>query len=172
MIERRRVLQLNADYRLLSIISLKRAIGLFLSDKITILEEDRNLPIIHPLVGIRPPVVIVLKRYISVPYKNARLTRKNILLRDEYQCQYCGIKLGKHNSTVDHIIPRSHKDSPGNRWTNLVACCNKCNSYKDNRLLSETNLKLKRLPYKPQLEDLVVMSRELRETLKKFRGER
>jgi 5-methylcytosine-specific restriction endonuclease McrA len=47
-------------------------------------------------------------------------------------CWYCGLKVGYHNLTMDHVIPlarggRSTKD-------NLVPCCKECNIKKKNAL--------------------------------------
>lgn len=46
-------------------------------------------------------------------------------------CTYCG----KDGGTVDHVIPlsRGGKD----HWTNMVPCCEPCNSEKSNKLLGE-----------------------------------
>jgi 5-methylcytosine-specific restriction endonuclease McrA len=42
-------------------------------------------------------------------------TRRNVLVRDRFCCQYCG---GGRNLTLDHVVPvsRGGKDT----WTNLV----------------------------------------------------
>ncbi len=170
MLGRKSVLQLNADYKLISIISLQRAICLYMSNKVAILEEDQTRPILHKKLGIKPPIIVALKRYISIPYRTARVTRKNVLLRDENKCQYCGVHLGKHNATVDHVVPRSHKHFPGNIWTNVVACCMKCNLKKDNKLLVNTDMQLIRRPFKPQLDDLLVTNYELKRILNKYTG--
>jgi 5-methylcytosine-specific restriction endonuclease McrA len=72
------------------------------------------------------------------------LSRKNLLLRDRYTCQFCGRAFPAHELTLDHVIPRSrggHTD-----WDNLVACCHKCNNLKGDRLPEEAGLKLLRPP--------------------------
>ena len=72
------------------------------------------------------------------------LSRKNILMRDRYTCQYChrtppGVEL-----TLDHVIPRSRAGET--TWENLVACCHGCNNKKGNRTPEEAGLKLTRAP--------------------------
>lgn len=57
--------------------------------------------------------------------------RKEILVRDNYTCQYCG----NHANTVDHIIARSRGGS--HEKSNLQASCRGCNSQKKDRSLKE-----------------------------------
>ena len=73
------------------------------------------------------------------------LTRKNIIQRDNYICQYCG-KYSK-DITIDHIVPKVKKGKDS--WENLVSACVKCNLKKGNKLISQTNMKLLRKPCKP-----------------------
>ena len=51
-------------------------------------EADDRLPIIGR--EIRVPRVLHLLRYERTPRAVVRLTRKNLMLRDQFQCQYCG----------------------------------------------------------------------------------
>jgi hypothetical protein len=55
-------------------------------------------------------------------WKKLRLT---VLMRDSYQCGYCG----QEADTVDHRISRARG---GSMWDieNLIACCKRCNSMK------------------------------------------
>jgi 5-methylcytosine-specific restriction endonuclease McrA len=63
----------------------------------------------------------------------------NILKRDQYRCQYCGLD-GMANfenfliMTVDFIIPRARKGKKDDR--NLVAACRPCNTLKGERTYS------------------------------------
>lgn len=167
----KRVIQLNADLELLTVVPMKKAISKVMTNKARIVEQDETRPIIHPLLDFRPPLIIALKEYVYVPFIKAKITRKNVLIRDKYICQYCGIKLGKGNrATIDHVIPKSRSNCPGNTWENLVACCQKCNNKKDNKTPSEADMKLARKPEKPQSEDLLIGDRVLREKYKKLKG--
>ena len=49
-------------------------------------------------------------------------TKRRIMERDRYTCQYCGA----HATVIDHIIPRDTFGS-SNRDDNLVASCVRCN---------------------------------------------
>ena len=91
------------------------------------------------------PSVIRLQKYIRKPYTSVKLSRKSILTRDNYTCQYCSGQ--EKHMTVDHVRPR-HKGGK-TIWENLVCSCRSCNSKKGGRTLKASNMKLKRQPFKP-----------------------
>lgn len=90
------------------------------------------------------PSVIRLKRYRYIPVRMQILSRKNILARDHYSCQYCDKKLPPAELTLDHI----HPQSKGGRdtWDNLVACCSPCNKKKADKTPEEAGMMLRRRP--------------------------
>ena len=69
----------------------------------------------------RLPSVIRLLEYRRIPHQTRALSRKNILMRDRYTCQYCQRTLPSGELTLDHVIPRSRAGESA--WENLVACC-------------------------------------------------
>lgn len=91
------------------------------------------------------PTIVRLLIYIRVPYKKIVLSRKNILRRDAYKCQYC--KRGDVPLTIDHIVPKSKGGDDS--WENLVAACVKCNNNKGDRSPDEAKMKLLKKPTKP-----------------------
>lgn len=91
------------------------------------------------------PSVIRLNRYIRIPYKKIDLSRKNIMRRDGYRCQYCGCKTKE--LTLDHIIPKSRGGA--DTWDNLTTACKKCNNKKGNRTPEEAGMKLLNPPSRP-----------------------
>jgi 5-methylcytosine-specific restriction endonuclease McrA len=100
------------------------------------------------------PTAIVLAKYVTVPYTNASLSRKNILQRDEYCCQYCSAHLHENNQTLDHVLPVSRGGK--HEWTNLVACCKPCNAKKANRTPEEASMQLLQKPSIPSRRVLAV----------------
>ena len=56
--------------------------------------------------------------------------REAIYLRDGYSCVYCGAAHDEtpHPLTLDHLLAREL--GGGNEHTNLVTCCYRCNSSK------------------------------------------
>jgi 5-methylcytosine-specific restriction endonuclease McrA len=93
---------------------------------------------------LRLPSVIRLLEYRRIPHQTRALSRKNILMRDRYTCQYCHKTLPSGELTLDHVIPRSRAGDT--TWENLVACCHPCNNRKGCRTPDEAGMKLARLP--------------------------
>jgi 5-methylcytosine-specific restriction endonuclease McrA len=116
-----------------------------------------------PSVQIAGPEVIVQR---TPAHKNlfkiAKLNRKNVLLRDNYTCQYCGQKLPSQELNIDHVIPKSKGGKL--RWKNVVASCITCNgNLKQNRTPGEAGMPLRSRPYVPRWLDL-----KQREAFKRF----
>ena len=142
----RRVLVLNQNYHPISVTPAKRAIILLFMEKVEVLEHYREF--IHsPSTSIQLPSVVRLNNYRRVRMRDIALTRKNILKRDHYTCQYCGIS--HQPMTIDHIIPK-HRDGK-DTWNNLVTACMKCNEKKGNRTPQMSNMPLMKKPRKPQI---------------------
>ena len=135
------VLVLNASYEPLNFASAKRALGLVYKGKAAI-EEDLGIISIH---GHRLPCVIRLVKYRKIPHRHMELSRRNIYIRDNYTCQYCGVSYPARMLTWDHVVPRSKGGR--NSWDNLVTACQSCNQKKGDRDLSELeDMKLIRVP--------------------------
>ena len=96
---------------------------------------------------IRMPSIIRMLYYIKRPMQKVALTKKNVLLRDDYTCQYCGVR-GERMMTVDHVVPRSRAGP--STWENLVCACMRCNNRKNNRSPQDANMKLQRRPKTPK----------------------
>ena len=134
------VLVLNASYEPLHICAARRALVLIVKDAAHIQEHAGRE--VH--AGIMFPTVIRLRSYRRVPHRIRVLTRKNILVRDSYQCQYCGKMFSAMELTLDHVIPRSKGGL--STWENLGACCSADNRRKADRTPEEAGLKLQRRP--------------------------
>ena len=115
----------------------------------------RNLPVRSaddclPIVGgeLRIPRVLHLLRYERTPRATVRLTRENLLLRDEFQCQYCSRRPVHRELNVDHVQPRSRGGEDS--WTNLVISCRSCNLKKGRRTPAEAGMHLLKEPKRPR----------------------
>jgi 5-methylcytosine-specific restriction endonuclease McrA len=140
---RRPVLVLNASYEPINICAARRAIVLILKG-VAAAEELCHVAV-HSAWRVMPlPSVIRLLEYRRIPHQTRPLSRKNILMRDRYTCQYCGRTLPSAELTLDHVIPRSRGGETA--WENLVTCCHDCNNRKGNRTPEEAGMKLLRLP--------------------------
>lgn len=141
----REVLILNQNYEPLSVTEVKRAFVISYLGKAQVIETYEGLHLNTVRKTYPVPSVVRLKSYVKISRRTISPTRRNILKRDEYRCQYCGTKVGP--MTVDHIIPKTMggKDV----WENLVCACVNCNSRKGNRSLREAGFELIRPPRKP-----------------------
>ena len=99
------------------------------------------------------PSVIVLFRYIDEKFFSLPCTRKNILTRDDHQCQYCGNHFRESDLTIDHVIPRSKGGK--NEWDNVATACRACNQQKSNYLVENSPVSLIRKPKKPSYRSLI-----------------
>ena len=141
-----RVLVLNATFEPINVCTVRRATVLVLKSKAEILERGKGALRSEHLAFDRP-VVIRLVTYVKVPrdVHRRKITRKAVLARDSWTCQYCGT--GKPGLTVDHVIPRSRGGK--SVWENIVAACASCNRRKGNRLPREVGMHPRHLPRPP-----------------------
>jgi len=140
------VLVLNASYEAINVCNLKRAITLIFKG-IACAEEEIEHEIRSASMVIRIPTVIRLLRYIHVPHRSVRFSRKNVLLRDNFKCQYCGEVFPPSLLTLDHVLPLSQGGKT--QWDNVVAACKACNIKKANRSPAEAGMNLLKRPIIP-----------------------
>jgi len=148
------VLLLNSTYQPLRLIGLSRALTLLLSGKAEVVETrgGRTLHTVNQTWQF--PSVICLKRYVHVPQRNATWSRRGVLVRDHFTCQYCGEKLHVRDATVDHVIPqwRCKKTGlPANTWTNTVTSCRACQSRKGGRSVHEAGMRFADPNFEPKI---------------------
>jgi len=147
------VLVLNADFQPLNVTTFRRGFNLVYKGKAEIVEHDASVDPIRSKEGrsYKRPLVIRLIRFIYVPFKKVPLSRYNIYRRDGHKCGYCG---SDKVLTLDHVIPKSR---PGgvNSWENLVTCCKKCNSKKDNKTPAEAGMTLRVKLYRPTYQQFI-----------------
>ncbi len=141
-----RVLVLNASFEPLSLISVQRAVVLLLREKAEAIENDISRFLHAERFSLPVPLVIRLVHYVPIPRRlKVPLTRKTLLSRDEYICQFCGTTVGP--LTVDHVMPRSRGGATS--WENCVAACLRCNHRKGNKTPEEAGMLLRKKPARP-----------------------
>lgn len=138
-----RTLLLNATFEPLCVVPIRRAVVLVLKGKAEIVTRS-DAELHSARLTIPSPSVIRLVHFVRVPYRSrAPLSRRAVFARDGHRCQYCN----RPAENIDHVIPRSRGGQ--HVWENVVASCRPCNSRKENRLLHETDLRLRRRPVAP-----------------------
>ena len=150
------VLVLNATYEPLNVVSVRRAVILLLKEKAEVLEAtDRRIRAAS--VSVPVPLVIRLVYYVRVPRRlDIPLTRRTVLLRDNYTCQYCGSQPAKSNLTIDHVLPKVRGGKT--TWDNVVCACKRCNLRKGSKPPQEANMPLRSKPGRPKFVALVFLS--------------
>ena len=146
------VLVLNANYSPMTVCTAKRAITLYFLDKIDVLSNYRE-KVHSPSITLDVPSVIKIKTYIKNNNMAVEISRKNVLERDSYTCQYCSKQ--SNSLTVDHVIPKFRGGQ--DIWENLVAACKECNQKKGERMPEEVGMPLNRKP-KGQIEYITFKS--------------
>lgn len=141
-----KVLTLSPTYEPLGVIDWEKAITLFCSGKVHVLSEYERA-IRSPTTEIKIPSVVVFKRGKNSKRNSIRFSRKNVWIRDEGRCQYCGCEVSIKNFTLDHVVPRTLGGTTV--WTNVVTCCASCNQRKGDKLLHKCGMKLRKTPSKP-----------------------
>jgi len=141
-----RTLLLNTTFEPISVLSWKKAVTLVFLGKVEVLKEyEREIRGVS--VNMRQPAVIRLLRLVRNNHVNVKFSRKNIFLRDNYTCQYCGRKFEPKSLTCDHIIPRSRGGEA--EWTNIVTSCLHCNLKKGDKLPDEAGMHPRKRPSRP-----------------------
>jgi len=118
-------------------------------DEFTTTEKDENFNYINGKdYYVRMPEISVCSNYSSIPKSKVKLTRRNLLIRDNYTCQFTKKRVSASNATIDHVIPRSKGGK--NTWENLVIASLEANTRKGDKTLEESGMKLLRKPVEPK----------------------
>jgi 5-methylcytosine-specific restriction endonuclease McrA len=138
------VLVLNQNYEPLNVCRARRAVVLLWGGKAEVLENN-SYTMHSASLAIRMPSVIRLAYLVKRPRMERRLSRREIFIRDNHTCQYCGLET--RELTIDHVIPRFL--GGGHEWDNLISACKACNQRKAGRRLEKAGMKLLRQPSAP-----------------------
>ena len=140
-----KILLLDKQYAAISLVNWKRALKLLLNGKAEPIGQT-NLKVVGKCV-----IPCVIRLLNSIPFNayfgKVRFNRTNVLLRDQFKCQYCNVLMAKSSATIDHIIPVSR----GGRtdYDNCVACCKTCNNTKGGKLPREAGMYPLKTPKQP-----------------------
>ena len=105
--------------------------------KLTGLQSELHLPAIVACGGGR----------LAPMRLEAPLTNRALFYRDQCQCLYCGQYFDFADLSRDHVHPRSRGGE--DKWENVVTACKRCNQRKGDKLLTEIDMPLLALPFKP-----------------------
>lgn len=141
-----KVIVLSRDYMPLMYCDIRRAIALVYTKKAEIIQESgqflRSISCHFPI----PQVIRLLNKVVRRVVPKITYTRKNVHIRDNYTCQYCG---SQEALTLDHVIPVSRGGK--SCWENVVTACYPCNARKGNKTPEEAGMPLRKQPRKPSI---------------------
>ncbi len=141
-----RTLLLNTTFEPLAVVSWKKAVTLMFLEKVEVIKEyDREIKSVSRRVKL--PAVIRLLRFVRNNHAAVKFSRKNVFLRDNYTCQYCGKHFEPKYLTCDHVIPRSRGGIT--EWMNIVTSCIYCNLKKGDKLPEEGGMLPIKKPLRP-----------------------
>jgi len=157
-----RTLVLNADFQPLSWAPLsawswQQAIVAVMQDRVIQVRAYDDVMVHTSREAFEVPAVVVLKNYRK--RKQVPFSRYNVFLRDEFRCQYCGVRFPANRLTFDHVIPRSR--SGLSSWENIVSACSADNLRKANRTPKEARMQLLRKPFRPTPQELDRVARKM-----------
>lgn len=136
-------LVLNQGYQPINVVPWTKAVSYLVKGKCDLLEEYEHE--VHFDLGM--PAVVRLTHKINTQKKRIKFSRQNVLARDRFKCQYCGVGGPGVVLTFDHVVPRSK----GGRteWENIVMACTECNSSKADKTPQEAGMRLRTRPVRP-----------------------
>jgi 5-methylcytosine-specific restriction endonuclease McrA len=153
-LKRARTLVLNADYSPISTVPLHTvnwmdAVTLVYQDKCHLHLSYEDLFINSAKCSYKVPSVLVNSRYVK-PKRKVEFSRTNVFLRDDYQCQYCGLVTTAPALTFDHWVPRA--EGGKTNFENIVTACKPCNHKKQTQ--NQKRWKPRKVPYKPKFSEI------------------
>ena len=158
------VLLLNQNYEPLNVCTARRAVVLLGRGKAELLENGQG-EIKTPSHAIPIPSVIRLMYLIKRPLVQRKLSRKEVFLRDNYTCLYCG-KVSKE-LTLDHVLPRYRGGV--HSWENVVSACISCNHRKAGQTPQEAGMRLSKESRPPRVNPYsMFLHKPLQEEWRKF----
>jgi 5-methylcytosine-specific restriction endonuclease McrA len=137
----------------LSIVDWQEAIRYLVLEKVEVMAWHDDWIVRSENWSTRVPAVIMLKEY-QKPKSTMRLSKRNVFLRDEYTCQYCGTEVNESAATLDHVHPVSKGGKT--TWENSATACKPCNYRKG----AHTKMKPVKQPHKPHFWELVEKRRK------------
>lgn len=141
------VLVLDVGMRPLRVEPWQRAICDLFSGKVEVVEYSRDRTIKGVTREWPLPSVVRVIRHFKRERIQVRFSRLNIYTRDNFTCQYCGVRAPSEDLTFDHVVPRSRGGKTA--WENIVTCCIPCNRQKADHTLGESGMRLRCRPKKP-----------------------
>jgi 5-methylcytosine-specific restriction endonuclease McrA len=146
-------LVLDMNWEPVGFCSWRKAVKLWYEDRAVIIKEDETGKVLRsPSFELGMPRVIrvrnawVKRKRLAVP-----CTRRNVLVRDNATCQYCGKAVKTNEFTIDHVLPLCQGGKT--EWLNVAVSCVRCNKQKGGRTPEQAGMPLLKQPNVPKVND-------------------
>lgn len=141
-------LVLDVGFSPVARVSWRRAITLLFEGRVEVVESYEDRTIRSVTLEMAVPSVVRFLRNIRGRKRSIKFSRENVWARDRGSCQYCGVKVPRHDFTYDHVTPRTQGGETA--WANVVVCCIPCNQKKGGRRPEQAGMTLRSLPVRPK----------------------
>jgi 5-methylcytosine-specific restriction endonuclease McrA len=182
----RPTLVLNRNWQPVNVASVSRALMMLWNESARVVDPDDfrlyawadwarlkprdDEPFIQAVTfRMRVPEVVTLTHYDRFRESTVTFSRRNIFKRDHSTCQYCGVRPGSSELTIDHVLPRAQGGVSS--WENCVLACVGCNSRKANRTPEQAHMKLRKKPVRPEWKPMYAYSTMRVESWSRFISE-
>lgn len=150
---------LNCDGKPLSVmpistLSWQDAIGDLLKGKVDILDYYEDWYVRSPSVTFQVPSVVMSRKWVPSG-RTVRFSSRNVYIRDNFTCQYCGQVFEEQDLTKEHVVPKFLGGTLC--WTNIVAACRPCNQKKSHHM----DMKPMVAPKKPSYGEMSAKMKQL-----------
>lgn len=147
-INKNNVVIVNSAMEYVDVVEWNKAVTLIVAkEAYTLVARSDGSLVRSPNLTIEHPLVVCLNKYVNphrhnnkVMGKNDIVSKRTVLIRDDWTCQYCG----KYGDTIDHIMPKSRGGL--NTWGNMCVACKPCNGAKSDMTPEEAGLKRPNIP--------------------------
>ena len=146
-------LVLDMNWQPVGFCSWQEAVRLWAKDRARIVKEDEAGRVLHSQsfeMGM-PRVIRVRNAWVRRRRQSVPCTRRNLLVRDNASCQYCGKTIRTHEYTTDHVVPICQGGKT--TWENTVTACMRCNKTKGGRTPEQAGMELLSRPKAPNAAD-------------------
>ena len=157
------VIVLNMDYTFLNKIDAERAVRLIKKGRATI-EKLSDVVWHSAKEEIIIPLVLRLTYMVRSVYKRGvQWSKRNVMVRDNFACVYCGFDESRKDLNIDHVHPASKGGK--NTFENTVTSCKVCNERKDDKSLSEAKMYFKNRNFRPYQPTIAEFTQKLNKSL-------
>lgn len=142
-----KTLLLNNNYEILSFITIRKAIKLYLNGKVETISIWAGNEILFSSGHLDHPSIMRMNYKVNRNNYDLQFSRFAVFKRDHFICQFCGFNLNSKTATLEHLLPRVKGGK--STFENCITACKECNQSKGQKTLEQSGLSLIKKPFVP-----------------------